>query len=413
MNIQFISNHGLPQRAMQSIQFGQAASKLTEKENAKLSYLVVNLDDLGRLKKTPVSEIRFRDTNNRTFSDEQKKDMLHKIIEVNEMALKYHKYVVSSSIYNSTLVEMNNGVIGKSVGAEGHQEMPVCAEQGAIADAMKQTVSRVDLKMLDDSGSPLSRKNMPKAQRVFHAGDRLQPCGSCLDWMQAGNFFRPDTEILALHKVGGNNKEFLIDIKYVKDLIPLSFTERGSFSNKPLEYLPIHLSDNAKRVLRNSDRFNQEDLKRLLALAKRDYFDALYNFNLKPRTRLGVSTALLLESGHVAAAPHIELRRSIHAMPDITAFSKALAKNMDMHNRQLKNPKVFAVAYFGVDPEIPRPYNLNAFAHPNWGSSDVIIISIQGDIIKARTIGDYLPYDFHKYKIKLSTRTNIPDEGNN
>ena len=85
MNIQFISNHGLPQRAMQSIQFGQAASKLTEKENAKLSYLVVNLDDLGRLKKTPVSEIRFRDTNNRTFSDEQKKDMLHKIKKIQIM----------------------------------------------------------------------------------------------------------------------------------------------------------------------------------------------------------------------------------------------------------------------------------------------------------------------------------------
>lgn len=366
---------------------------------------VITAADIKQLRNLPLSGIRFKDTQNRNFTEAEKRQILDKLIEVNELALKYREYKNVSGIYNSSIVEMSNGVVGKGTGAEGHVEMPVCSEQGAIADAMRLTTSKL---MLSPNAIPDSAlKAVPKALRVFHAGDRLQPCANCMDWMHSGIFFSPETEIVSLHKVGNGHKGFEIDLKQGKDILPLSLSEAASFSSKPLAYLPVQLSENAKRVMNGGKKFNQNDLRRLLSRAKQDYFRALYQFNLKPRTRLGVSSAVLLESGHVAQSPHIELRRSTHAMPDLTAFSIALTKTLDMHSSEKSSPKVFAVAYFGVDPDFPRPSNLNAFAHPNWGSPEVLVVSVHNDVIKVRTISDYLPYDFHKHKLKLSTRTTI------
>jgi cytidine deaminase len=333
------------------------------------------------------------------------------LLEVNKLILARRQFPNPSNIYNGSLVEMDGGLWGRGVGAEGHQEFPVCAEKSAICDALTRQSENIMDSENDNHQSIINKTMMnafPKVNRIFHAGDRLKPCGECLDWMNSGVFFKPNTEIVRLYKepVANNTIPWVIDVRQVQDLLPMSLKREISYTPYRTQFLPLALSPDTKRVMAKT-KMTEQSLMNLMEKAQSRYFlfSRITAINLTPRTHQNMSAAVLLDDGNMSAAPYLEVRRGIQIQPDMAAFTSVLQKSAQAKEKMAR--KVTAVAYFGQNPEFPRPSVLHGFSHEAWGSYDVVILTIEDNKIMAKTIREYLQDDYSRYKTKLSARREI------
>ena len=218
-----------------AIRFGQALVPHDELSISLTSPKELTSSDVKQFEQTPIDAIDFRVSPGVVLTEKEKQHFKNRLLEVNKLILARRQFPNPSNIYNGSLVEMDGGLWGRGVGAEGHQEFPVCAEKSAICDALTRQSENIMDSENDNHQSIINKTMMnafPKVNRIFHAGDRLKPCGECLDWMNSGVFFKPNTEIVRLYKepVANNTIPWVIDVRQVQDLLPMSLKREISYT---------------------------------------------------------------------------------------------------------------------------------------------------------------------------------------
>lgn len=395
--------------------FGHQSAEQQPKTESSQFYAprAYTASEITEFEQVPVQAIKFNVPKDMVLTDAEKLQLKKNIAETNRLLLARRRFPNPSNVFNASIVEMEGGLWGRGVGAEGHQEFPVCAEKSAICDALTRQSELImdnpEQNASNDSQLGVAPLRLPKVQRVFHAGDRLKPCGDCLDWMHAGTFFDPTTQIVRLYSRMSENpyskvSEWVVDIKRAKDFLPLNYGQHISYSPYRVRFIPVEYSDNAKLAIKRLN-LNDDKVKRLMEKAQHCYqlFTASSTLNLAPRTQHNMAAAVMLEDGTTASSPFVEIRRGIQIFPELSAFNQAIKKSVNNLEQGLR--KVVAIAYFGQNPEFPKPSMLHAFSYPTWGGPDALVMTIKDNRIVVNTISDYLKgRDYYQHITKLSAR---------
>lgn len=287
-------------------------------------------------------------------------------------------------------VALNNGVEALGTNVEASRQTSICDLRIAIATAVNQSVGLQPLKTIAILPSPL------QVQKIFLAnadlkGARPIPCSDCQEWMNS-QFCLPETQVVSLESDGESGGE-LVRFRTVGDILPL---HKGRpepvrmVTEKPLQSLPITLSDSARAVLHQPGRkLTSKAMQTMLQKA-----NVAYQEDAAGASESGLKTGVCMKLGPWGSLHSggrfdwstrwfepADLQTAAHGFVSVWRAQKLVQKRVEtrfvpqfIHNRLvpfLAKPDIQAVAYVGDDPSLPPVMTLGRMARRR-GSSETL-----------------------------------------
>lgn len=341
---------------------------------------------------------------------QRKEEYLIKLLQAHEHALKNKKLKgskFSDRQYASNLeFELSWGSDKRRFWVTaGNFEMNIseliCGERGGMTVGINKALKILPIEWVNQLPDDANIENILKVKRLLMSSSKpigedksaWQPCSDCYAWMGTNRFFSPKTQIISFLKDDKSN--LVLEVRTLKDLLPVEDLKTISTTDKPLADLKIEYSDNAKKALTNSP-IPETVIYEMLNAAKTEYYSGA-QINKGFSGKNSASAVLFNESSEIFTARRVEWVPRWVESPDLLA-AKIGINNLTQQG--IESPTVKAVAYFGDHKEEPS-IKSNGHLAQKRGSKDVILIVIENDVIKVRTILDYQPW-IHGSVRKLS-----------
>ena len=391
------------------------------------------LHSISQLPKTTVHRLRSKDdlltkygisldkvcvVNQSKYIDQQtldeitnkKEDYLVKLLQAHEHTLKNKKLkgsMFSDRQYASNIqFELSWGNDKRKFWVTaGNFEMNIseliCGERGGMTVGINKALKMLPMEWVSQLPDDVNIENMLKVKRLLMSSSKpigedksaWQPCSDCYAWMGTNRFFTPETQIISFIKDDKSN--IVLEVRTLRDLLPIEDLKTISMTAKTLSELKIEYSDNAKRALTASPLL-EEVIYELLNAAKNEYYSGT-QINKGFSNKDSASAVLFNESDEIFTARRVEWVPRWPEPPDLLAAKIGINK---LTKEKIESPSVKAVAYFGDHKEEPGIKSNGRLAQKR-GSKDVILITIENDVIKVQTILDYQPW-IHGSVRKLS-----------
>lgn len=311
--------------------------------------------------------------------DGNKKEVLIRLLEAHEHALKNQALGNFSGRYMGANILFNNGYWSLSSNIELNRNTVFCDERSAIVVGWNQALQKLSLKRL------LSKSGREEAQKQLNvrmiatstSQDDLShpsPCSECQNWLAIQRYVLPDTQIVNLRKKPESGQMYL-NVQTVRDLMPLNAGMTPSLAERPLAQLPVEISARAQVSLQRFE-LQSEALRSLVQAAKEAYTQN----RTAEQSGKNSAAAVRLSTGQVTTGQRLDWTARWFTDGDLSAATKGL---------QDRGGRVQAVAYYGED-RLPGIVNLGVLAQATWGGTDTLITVVERDTIQIRTIQDYM-----------------------
>ena len=325
-------------------------------------------------------------------------------------------------------VEMSNGITAYGTNIEMNRQTSFCDLRAALTIALNQSVGRLFNKPASSNTPPLTVKNVFLVNADL-SGDSPIPCADCQEWM-TGKFFTPQTRLISLEErkakhlptpAGVPPEELRLNIRTLADLLPLhqgrkrpqQMTTQQEFSR-----LPLKISPQAKTLLsENAQSLTRSQIQNMLHKAKAEFEKNESDSFANPLTT-GMKTGVCVLTGPKAKfysqgrfqwstrwpeAP--DLRAVVQSLDEqstllgilgrfqnLSAFSWLPLRLKQFFNLDTtSNPSVKAIAYYGNRPIAqPSIASLGRIVR-RLGTADIMILTVENDVIHCRTIQDFMP----------------------
>lgn len=347
--------------------------------------------------------------------------LIQKVLEAHEQAAKNKELGNLSGRTFATNMMFENGHWAVASNIENSDEIVLCGERSALVTVWNKTLSKLSLgKLRTDAAYKQKALNGLKVK--YMAMSNFSPpgtapagnaCSDCLSWMNLDRFFQASTQIAVINKDPQNGK-YKLTIRPLTEQLPYWGKQQPSITDKPIESLPVQISDRAKAAVVKAN-ISQEQLIETIQKAKEAYEDA-QTTELSDKK---VAASVLLSPGDVISkAERMDWTRRWFIPPDILAASNGyqLVKQCQrliqsgMQNLQKVLPsggdnadlaqklvghekddvKINAVAYYGNE-KVPYIESLGRISQDR-GSGDTLVVLVENDTVQVRTILDYMPY---------------------
>lgn len=328
---------------------------------------------------------------------EEKRDLLGHYLESNRLVQEYRLEGNIKGDYWATCTQMSDGTWGSGVNMMLSPSLVQCSERASVNDAFtnyleKQNRSQAPVGSIPPQ-KPVTVKNLVLSTPKL--GEPLTPCSDCMAWMDTDQFFTPDTRLIHLIQDQATG-QYKLWVRTLRDFLPYWGKKQPSLTTLPLNSLPIDRTMSAKGL-------SDQKVKALLKWAQKDFNDS------KPGkfTPQQLSAAILLSDGTVSADSRFEWHKRLVETAELNAagrgfrprstWAKVLLTPLTFVARLLQSgketePTLSAIAYYGnAAQDIPDIKSLGYLAKKQHGSPNTLLILIENNRIKVRTISDYLP----------------------
>jgi cytidine deaminase len=340
-----------------------------------------------------------------------KDTVLAKALEAHQLSLKNKILGNYSDDYRATSIQLENGLWSTATNLEMFPaEYSLCGERSAVVTAWNKALQRLDL----DHLKTLSKEELQgvreglKVKRVVMTSsgnsDFIQTCSECENWMTSQRYFSPKTQIIALQPE--NNGTFTLNAHSLRDRFPLRETQQPSLQSdlsQPISALKIEATENARAALHERPQSGAA-LKTLMANAKEAYL----NNKTAEFSRRNEGASVAFSVGEPVTAARFEWKNRWYQAPDLLAAAIGYQKYYNPAAPQAN--RIEAVAYYGEDDSAPMVFNLGRMAQGRRGGLDTMVMVVENDVIKLRTIADYMPmtYISQTYKKQTTEPPGVP-----
>jgi cytidine deaminase len=322
-------------------------------------------------------------------------------------------------------VEMSNGITAYGTNIEINRQTAFCDLRAALTMALNQSVGRLFNKPASSNASPLTVKNVFLVNADL-SGDSPIPCADCQEWM-TGKFFTPQTRLISLEErkakhlsspAGVPPEELRLNIRTLADLLPLhQGRKRPQWMTTQQEFsrLPLKMSPQAKTLLsENAQSLTRSQMQNMLRKAKTE-FEKKESDSLANPLTTGMKTGVCVLTDPRAklySQGRFQWSTRWPEAPDLRAVVKSLDEQASLPHwfqnlgtfswlplrlKQFFNldttskPSVKAIAYYGNRPIAqPSIASLGRIVR-RLGTADIMILTIEDDVIHCRTIQDFMP----------------------
>lgn len=322
--------------------------------------------------------------------------LLEKIVEAHEQAAKNKEIGNFSDRCYATNMMFENGEWAVGSNIENTAENILCGERTSLPRLWNQTLEKLSLpKLKSDQAYKENTINGLKVRYLAMSsfktpGEDLSaggPCSDCLNWINEPRFFSPNTEIATIIK-DQDNKYNLV-VKNIKELLPYWNEGSSSVTDQPVKNLDkLEKTDKAITFMQENN-ITDENIYSLLEEAK----SASSIAKTTELSGKNAAAAVLMDNKKTVSSERMDWTRRWFISPDLVAVTKAV---QDQSNPV--SSKVLAVAYYGND-SFPYIDSLGRISQDR-GSGNTLVIKIEDNKIKVRTILDYMPYLYISSKKK-------------
>ncbi len=327
------------------------------------------------------------------LSRREKRQLVVKALEAHEHALKNRLAGNFSDRHFSTNIRLADGTWALGTNIELTRDNVFCGERSATVNAWNTALGRHSLKDFQNAEVLGDIRNGLKVDMLVMSsskplGDPVagSPCSDCQSWLATDKYYGPDTKIVALKR---NDEGFYLQIREVRDLLPLRGQQKVSLTDKELDgNFPVDLSDKAKDAVAISG-IAAGELRDLMQAAK----DSYRQNKTAEISGKNLGTAVLLDPGDergrvIERGQRFDWTARWNEPADLTAALVGYQKLRE------GNPPAYAmikaVAYYGESPEqMPSVGSLGKLAQKR-GGPDTLMLVIEDDVLKVRTISDYM-----------------------
>lgn len=358
------------------------------------------------------------------------KVLLEKVLEAHEQAAKNKELGNYSGRCYSSNINFDNGQWAVATNIENSPDVVLCGERSALVRVWNQTLQSLSLDKLrkDEAYLEAARKGLKVnylAMSSFnYPGEDVgagNPCSDCLSWLNLEKYFKHDTKIVTFERDPQTRQPKLI-IRGIKEVLPHWGAQLESVTDKPIDSLPVNISQRAKQSMEKHG-ITQQKLQELVEEAKQaqaagvtselsdknvgtaalltpgemiikgDRMDWTRRWNIPPDEMAAASGFQFLKQLQQKAARGVDILNEVgpwNAKND--GFIERFAKHAD------EEVAVKAVAYYGAD-KVPYLASLGRISQGR-GAADTLIAVIRNDKIEIETILDYMPYLYISSKKK-------------
>ncbi|MBX2861064.1 MAG: hypothetical protein KTR14_07505 [Vampirovibrio sp.] len=332
----------------------------------------------------------------------------------------------------------------------------ICAERDAIKRAVTNYYSQPQFEGKRNGEIPKPEvKAISVILRQFEdpSVKQMVSCDKCLESFQYKNAFMNPEKTLYVYLNRGKGNQLEIQVRPLKEILPLMNKTVPSYSEKPIRTLPVVYSPHASILLqkRKNNPFKHitdRKVKSLIRLAKKAYEESVF-LKRSSRNNLYAGAAALYAPHHfpwmeyTSEGQTIYSKNSNRITADVDAISRGVkiswtfrlvntfikpVEQLAQHFHQKtstgsflnrftgafltevlrakeyfrprfeKKPAndVVMMGYFSKnDPYLPNPQSLT-FINKTSGNEDTLIAVIENDTIQVRTIKDYMPIQYRK-----------------
>ncbi len=329
---------------------------------------------------------------------------------------------------NSKLTNFSNHYWGYSMQLQtGHWELATniehardcayCGERAAFDRLWNNKIEQVPVEKFKDKRSLEHLRKTLQVKTIVMAdaeteipyyssvkAGKMSPCSECLDTINAGRYYSPETQMMMLCR-DPSSGEFYLGFRQMKDFLPVMGKQQVSLSDKPIESLPLQFSERAKTFLnkKGKGKSNQRDtswwesqIKNHLKAAQAEYRKpgeppkgTLKNIKHLDSKQVYVAT-LFNRGDYSQVATRVENSKRWNTPAEICAEIMAVHQFSNLKNQG--ELEVNLMAYYGDDPvRIPNLKSLGPIAALR-GNPETLLAMIENGTIHVRTIRDYMPY---------------------
>lgn len=302
-------------------------------------------------------------------------ELLFRLLEGHEHALKNAGKGNFSGRYYASNMLMSNGEWYRGANTELTKKDTMCAERSVFLVGRNIALDKTPLEAI--STEPLKVKLLTINDAYSVYSDQ-NACFECQNWMKEDRIFGPD--VLIAHLTQDEDKQPLITLKPLKEMMPLNGLQSPSITDKPVEELPIHVSDKAKAIIQAS-QIKTKDLVNLMATTKQEN----QNNNYPKHSGNHDSVGIMWSNRYITKGSRMDITAT---RSSITPLENATGRGVDIFSGQPKPPKIGAVAFYG--PTIsPSPVEVGFIAQAIWGNIDSLVVTVENDILHVRTLRDF------------------------
>lgn len=362
-----------------------------------------------------VSESKYITTADIDEITQRKAELITKLIEAHEHALKNKKLKASKFSgrqYASNLeIELNYKDLKETfwkvaTNYEMNIAELICGERGGITAAVNESLNMLSMGFVNSLPDETNLEDLLKIKRLMMTSSKPlgedksagAPCSDCCRFLVTFRFVRPETQTISLVK---DQDKYALVVRTLRDLFPKQETLKVSATAKAVHDLKIEYSSLALGVLKGNP-LSEEKIRQMLVYAQEEY-KSEGNINEGYSGKNDAASVLFNESEQIFRARRVEW---VPRWPDPADLTAAKIGINTLKKRGVKEPNVKAVAYYGDHSDIPSIKSVGRLAQKR-GSSDVIMIVIEDDVIQVRTIKDYMPHVHGSVRQLSSNRTTV------
>ncbi|MCA9799260.1 MAG: hypothetical protein KC474_06900 [Cyanobacteria bacterium HKST-UBA04] len=329
------------------------------------------------------------------------------------------------------VVTLNNGVQAVATNLEPNPYNVTCAERTALIRAMNKGLEQLPTHLLEaEDALPQVRQNLKaktlvisNARPVGTHFDAL--CFECLKWFSNPDYVEPDAHIVSLVKGNNPSQPWTLEVRRIRDILPLLDTRGPSVSYHPVAQLPINFSDSARQSMARHGPVRREVINHIVERAKACFHE---NQAVKFNER-NYAVSVLFSNGQAITRSRLDFKRRIAFRPELRAIADGVQFN---HNRPAIQPygnqwltrqlfqyqlgsrfslnrlgfdrsgpdpyqpnQVRMICFYGNYPDIPSVDSLAMLATYAPAGPDTLVGVIQQDALQVRTIADYVKQFHH------------------
>lgn len=324
--------------------------------------------------------------------------LLEKVVEAYEHAAKNKELGNFSGRFFATNMMFENGKWAVSTNMENTAENGFCGERSALVRTWNQSLEKLSLKKLktDNTYKEKAQQGL-KARYLAMSSFNLpgedtgagSPCSDCLNWLNETRYFSPKAQIATIEKNPESGK-YTLRMRNIKEVLPYWGENAVSTTDKSIKELKIEKTDKAQKFMAENN-ISEEALQKLLQEAKK----VSENARTTELSDKNTAAAALFSNGKIESSEKMDWTRRWFISPDLVAITKGLQKKSTP-----EATKVLAVAYYGND-KTPYIDSLGRISQDR-GTGNTLVLTVQNDEIKARTIYDYMPYLYISSKKPVS-----------
>ncbi len=306
------------------------------------------------------------------------------------------------------MVVLDNGIEALGTNIEASRKNTFCDLRYAITSAMNQFIAGA----VERPVSGQAAQKTPTVKTVYLANSDLQaeppvPCSDCQSWLDS-RYVSPKTQVVSLEQAP-SGEGALLRSRTVKDMLPLHQGRDEPVrltTDKALEALPVKTSLSASQLL--DAQADMPDMARSLIRHAKE--DTVKKESAHQDGKAQTGAAVLLSPAGLMNRQNTFSWSNRWTEPaDLRAAANALDRVDRRRHFVQKLPgflkgffaiwlapqQVRAIAYYGELPPIP---SLGRIARKSK-SSETLVITVENDVIRVRTIQDYMPEMYQTRKV--------------